>query len=185
MKRLLIITTLTIAAMGGIVLMAPSPWNTLCPGIQTSDLSTMDQRLARKMNRIFETLDSEGFQYTISSVYRSPEKQQCYYDISQVIKKHTGQNGLTQTTRSCHNHTVKGIPASLAIDVHKHHGSMEDKVEFYKRLRTLARAEGLTSGGDFRQSNPVWAQYGLGWDPGHIQIKGCKNMIQTDTIAAN
>jgi hypothetical protein len=77
-----------------------------------------------------ETLDKEGFKYTISSVYRSPEKQQCYYDISQVVKKLTGQNGLTQVTKSCHNNIVDGKPSSLAIALHKLNGSMDEKVAF-------------------------------------------------------
>ena len=177
MKKIFIGIVALCVLIIGMWMVAPSPWNTMCPGIQTNDLLTMDKRLSKKMSRIIETLDEEGFTYSISSVYRSPEKQQCYHEISKVIKKYTGQNGLTQTSRSCHNNTRNGTPSSLAIDLHKLNGSMNDKVAFYTRLRELARQEGLTSGGDFKHSNPVWAKYDLGWDPGHIQVRNCKNTL--------
>lgn len=156
-----------------------APWVALCPGIQSRDLDTIDESLAGKVKSIMKTLDKEGFDYSVSSVYRSPKKQMCYYEISQVVKKVTGQNGLTGTTKSCHNNTVNGKPASLAIDIHKFSGSMDKKAQFYLRLRELARAKGLTSGGDYRKSNPMWAKYDLGWDPGHVEIKGCASKVRT------
>ena len=177
MKKLLLVVGI-LCLLLGVILTAPSPWNALCPGIQTSDLKTMDKRLSRKMTKIMNTLDKEGFKYSISSVYRSPEKQQCYFTISQQVKKYTGRNGLTSVTKSCHNHTIKGVPSSLAIDLHKLNGSMKEKVDFYTRLRELARANGLRSGGDFKHSNPTWAKYDLGWDPGHVEIKGCTKMVK-------
>ncbi len=154
------------------------PWKTFCPGIESNDLTHLDKRLQKKAERIIETLTKEGFDFNISSTYRSPEKQQCYYDISQVIKKVTGQNGLTTVTKSCHNNTVKGTKSSLAIDIHSFSGSMEDQATFYKRLRDLAYKEGLQSGANFKKSNPMWAKYDLGWDPGHIQVSGCKSKIK-------
>ena len=106
MKNAIIGILALLILVGGYFTFISSPWNTFCPGIQTNDLSTMDKRLSKKMMRIMDTLDKEGFKYTISSVYRSPGKQQCYYDISQVVKKISGQNGLTQVTKSCHNNIV-------------------------------------------------------------------------------
>jgi hypothetical protein len=154
-----------------------NPWETLCPGTQSHSLTTVDKKLAGKVEKILSTLKSEGFNATISSTHRSPEKQQCYYNISKVIQKHTGQKGLTTTTQSCHNHMESGEPAALAVDIHYFSGSLDDKVKFYQRLRTLIREEGLVSGGDFSKSNPVWAKYGLGWDPGHIQTRDCKQRL--------
>ena len=177
MKNAIIGILVLLILVGGFFTFVSSPWNTFCPGIQTNDLSTMDKRLSKKMMRIMDTLDKEGFKYTISSVYRSPEKQKCYYDISQVVKKISGQNGLTQVTKSCHNNIVGGKPSSLAIDLHKLNGSMDEKVAFYTRLRDLARKEGLKSGADFNKDNPVWAKYDLGWDPGHVQVKNCKKKL--------
>ena len=151
----------------------------LCDGQQTADLAHLDKPFRKKIDRILQTLSEEGYAYTVSSTYRSPQRQQCLYDISQHIKKYTGQQGFTSTTKSCHNNLRKGQPASLAIDVHIHNTSMERKVQFYKRLRDLSVESGLVSGGNFRKSNPVWAHYGLGWDPGHIQQANCKSKLRT------
>ena len=168
---------LCVLSLGLYFTVVTNPWVTFCPGTQSNDIDTVDPILAKKINRILSTLEKEGFHATISSTHRSPEKQQCYYDISQVIKKHTGQKGLTTTTRSCHNNMNDGKPASLAVDIHYFSGSLDDKAKFYIRLRELVRSEGLTSGGDFSKSNPVWAKYGLGWDPGHIQTRDCKKRL--------
>lgn len=182
MKKYLqrILLGLIVFTMGLVALFSYTgkPWTMMCPGIQVNDLDTLDEGFHRKISTIIRTLEGEGFEFSISSTYRSPEKQQCYYDISKVIKKYTGQNGLTTTTKSCHNNTVDGTPSALAIDLHYFTGSMDNKVKFYKRLRTLVRNAGLTSGGDFSKSNLVWAKYDLGWDPGHVQVKGCSKMVQ-------
>jgi len=154
-----------------------NPWVTFCPGTQSNSMNTVDPTFARKIETILTTLEEEGFKATLSSTHRSPEKQQCYYDISKVIKQYTGQTGLTTTTKSCHNNMKDGKAASLAVDIHYFSGSLDDKAKFYLRLRELARQEGLTSGGDFSRRNPVWAQYNLGWDPGHVQTRDCKQRL--------
>lgn len=168
---------LSVLSLGFYFTVVTNPWVTFCPGTQSSDIDTVDPQFAKKIERILSILEKEGFHATISSTHRSPEKQQCYYNISQVIKRYTGQNGLTTTTRSCHNNMSNGQAASLAVDIHYFSGNMDDKAKFYIRLRELARSEGLTSGGDFSRSNPVWAKYDLGWDPGHIQTRDCKRRL--------
>ena len=178
LQRILLGTMIFTIALVTFFSYAGKLWTVMCPGIQVNDLDTLDKKFHTKISTIIETLRREGFEFKISSTYRSPEKQQCYYDISTVIKKYTGQNGLTTTTKSCHNNTVNGTPSSFAIDLHYFTGSMDDKVKFYKRLRALARNAGLKSGGDFSKRNPVWAKYDLGWDPGHVQVKGCSKMVQ-------
>lgn len=168
-----------LGGIGVFITYKTSPWVALCPGIESRDLKNMDPSLAGKINDIIKTLDKEGYKYNISSVYRSPEKQMCYYQISQVIKTVTGQNGLTGVSKGCHNHTVKGKPSSLAIDMHMYSGSTEKNAKFYQRLRQLARSKGLKSGGDFPKSNPTWKKYDLGWDPGHVEIQGCMKMVKS------
>lgn len=153
-----------------------NPWNVLCPGIQSHNMDTVEPSLRKKVNKIVQTLKDEGYEFQIST-FRSPEKQQCYHAISKQIKKYTGQNGLTTTSKGCHNHTVDKKPASLAVDLHSYTGTTEDQAKFYKRLRTLANANGLESGGSWRKTNPIWANYGLGWDPGHVQVRGCKSKL--------
>ena len=83
---------------------------------------------------------------------------------------------MTSTKRSCHNHTQNNTPSSLAIDLHQY-ASHEQNVAYYLRLRELVRTAGLVSGGDFFEMKSSWNAYGLGWDPGHVQISGCKDML--------
>ena len=177
MRRLFIImgvTFLLLGCIGAYFAFVQKPWALFCPGIQTNDLDHLDGTLRKKVDKIMKTLDAEGFSYEIGSTYRSPEKQQCYYEISQVIKTYTGQNGLTRTKNSCHNKQHKGKPSSMAIDLHSYHGSTKDQAQFYLRLRELAKKYDLESGGSWKPNNPIWAKYGLGWDPGHLQLKSCK-----------
>lgn len=167
-----------------------TPWNAVCPGIQSRELEHLEPQLAAKVERITETLEDEGYTFRVSSTYRSTEKQQCYYKMSMFVREYTGRNGLTGTQRSCHNHRQDGEPASLASDIHLRYGSAlaqalglapsrDVQVAFYTRLRELVRREGLKSGGDFKQKGE-WAEYGLGWDPGHLQIMDCKNLLSTE-----
>ena len=176
-NKITLATIICIASLAFYFTVVTNPWVTFCPGTQSRSMSTVDPTFARKINSIIQTLEQEGFKATLSSTHRSPEKQQCYYDISKVIKQYTGQTGLTTTTKSCHNNMNNGKAAALAVDIHYFSGSIEDKAKFYLRLRELARSKGLTSGGDFSRRNPVWAQYDLGWDPGHIQTRDCKQRL--------
>ena len=174
MKRVLIIGTVILLCLGAYFRYVQKPWTLLCPGIQTEDLEHLHGSLRKKMKNIMDTLDKEGFRYEISSTYRSPEKQECYYNISRKIQEYTGENGLTTTKRSCHNKKKGDSPESMAIDLHSSRGSIEDQAKFYSRLRALARKYNLQSGGDFCHSSSLWKQYGLGWDPGHVELPKCK-----------
>ena len=155
------------------------PWEVICPGVQDKELAHLDARIEKQIRSIVSTLEKEKRPFAISSVYRSPQKQLCYYRISRVIKQITGHNGLTTTKKSCHNNMKKGKPSSLAIDLHVPDSlPINEKAEHYQRLRSLARAKNLMSGGDFKKTNPVWAEYDLGWDPGHIQMKNCTSLTK-------
>lgn len=87
-------------------------------------------------------------------------------------------SGVTSTDKSCHNNVRGGEPSALAIDLHIYGETEERKVEFYKLLRSKVRKSKLKSGGDFGHSNAHWAQYGLGWDPGHVELLNCKSQLR-------
>ena len=76
---------------------------------------------------------------------------------------------------SCPNHAIKGVPDSLAVDVRPSLFSIlsiQGYVDFYKELEKEANKMGLRTGASFadrKRKNP-WRKYGLGWDPGHIDI---------------
>lgn len=161
-----------------------TPWELLCPGETSAELSSLDGRFSEQLTPILDQLESEGFSVSVSDAYRSHEKQRCYLKISKAIKEYTGQNGFTTVYRSCHNNVRAGEPASLAVDLRVNAGwirSREEEAAFYLRLRELVRsAKGLKSGGDFLQSNPRWAEHGLGWDPGHVEVRGCEGRLKIE-----
>ena len=150
----------------------------LCEGQDTARLEDMHPQLQRKVLPIIETLKKEGFNLTVSSVYRSPDRQVCLYNLSQTMKRVSFgyTNGVTSTKKSCHNHTRQHKPSALAIDLHLY-GTEEQEVKYYLRLRELVRKSGLRSGGDFKKSSPKWSKYNLGWDPGHVEIKNCSRSL--------
>ena len=60
--------------------------------------------------------------------------------------------------------------ASAAIDLRGARGlDLDGQAGFYKALGRAAAVEGLRWGGSWKQRNPTWARYDLGWDPGHIE----------------
>ena len=142
-----------------------------CPGEQLRDMSSAHPRLRKRMEPVIKALRSEGYDFQITSVYRSPERQQCLYDISRLVQRHTGRNGFTKTRNSRHNHRRHDKPASLAVDLHIYGESVHKTVQFYKRLRDLSVKAGLRAGGNFKKTNPHWKQFGLGWDPGHVYLR--------------
>ena len=149
-----------------------------CGGGQIRDTSALDPRFSQKVLPVMDELREAGFDFQVSSVYRSPKLQECLYDLSQHIQNATGRNGLTQTKRSCHNNVRDGQPASLAIDLHLYGESEETTVDFYKQLRRKATKVGLESGGNWKRSNPKWAKHDLGWDPGHVQVRRCSSKLK-------
>ena len=50
---------------------------------------------------------------------------------------------------------------------------LEAEAPFLRALGAIARAEGLRWGGDWRGHPSVWDAYGLGWDPAHVEVRGC------------
>jgi len=62
----------------------------ICDGEQSRDLATMNPRLRKKVIPIIESLRQAGFDFQISSVYRSLERQKCLYSLSDRLKQVTG-----------------------------------------------------------------------------------------------
>ena len=150
----------------------------VCEGEDNAQLQDMDPRLRKKILPVMETLKKEGFELEISSVYRSPDRQLCLYNLSKSIKRFSFgySNGVTSTKKSCHNHTIQKTPSALAIDLHLY-SNEEQEVKYYLRLRELVRKSGLHSGGDFEKTNKHWAKFNLGWDPGHVELKNCETYL--------
>ena len=144
----------------------------ICMGEISYDLRDLEDGFEKKVRILLAKMEKK---YTISvrSVYRSNTCQDRIYAISQQVEKVTGMTITTQKGgTSCHNHAIKGVPASLAVDVRPFIFSIQGQVDFYKELEKEANKIGLRTGASFadgKRKNP-WRQYGLGWDPGHIDI---------------
>ena len=140
------------------------------------DLRDLEDGFEKKVRILLAKMEKK---HTISvrSVYRSNTCQDRIYAISQRVEKVTGMTVTTQKGgESCHNHATKGVPASLAVDVRPSLFSIfsiQGYVDFYKELEKEANKMGLRTGASFadrKRKNP-WRKYGLGWDPGHIDIR--------------
>lgn len=89
--------------------------------------------------------------------------------------------GWTEVTFSLHMAVgSEGEPAAMAADIcDKRWGfgerSAEDRAraaDFFRALGDAAARHGLDWGGNFsRKKGSVWTPLGMGWDPGHIEVK--------------
>lgn len=88
--------------------------------------------------------------------------------------------GNTKVNFSLHNVVdADGRPAALAADVFDARygwGKPEQAAEFFEALGAAARSRGLEWGGSWSRSDPHWAPFDLGWDPGHIQAPGYRDL---------
>ena len=155
----------------------------LRPGYQTADLDHLDRRFRKRVDKILIALRKQGFSPLVSSTFRSPAYQDFLYNISQLVKP-LGLSGFTSKKGggSHHNRMRKGKPASRAVDLRAHMITpltslqldpyMDEHVRFFKALGKLAKKHRLKWGGNPKvyTRHSVWKQYGLGWDPGHINM---------------
>jgi hypothetical protein len=159
------------------------------PGWQSADLDHLDPTFRKKAQKVMQRLAKKGFETSVvRSTYRSTDFQDFIHNISKIAQKF-GKSGFTSTRNSCHNSTRKGKPAATGIDLSAHNltiltqfnvdPNMNSHVAYFKMLGKEAKGVGLVWGGDWFSKNSVWKQYKLGWDPGHIQVKGtCKRILR-------
>ena len=154
----------------------------LCMGEISYDLKDLDDGFEKKVRTLLAKMEKK-YSISVRSVYRSNICQNRLYDISQQMKKVIGTGLTTQKGgTSCHNHAKNGVPASLAVDVRPNILFKDKQAEFYAELQKEAKKLGLRTGASFSDGeryNP-WRKYGLGWDPGHIDIgySACKAKLK-------
>ncbi len=104
-----------------------------------------------------------------------------YRSVSDQVQKY--REGKSQVTLGDHNVVVgtQASPqrASLAADIidrryawNPVEGTYDVPAEFFKALGKYAKQLELGWGGDYSQKNPVWKEYGIGWDPAHVYYIG-------------
>ena len=137
------------------------------PGTETSDLSDLAPSFRARWDRVAADLRNQGFLPEVLRTARSPERQAFYLS-----------KGWSQVSRSYHTVQRNGRPASYSVDVgasglsYAHPADIPELARFYIALRAAARRQGLSTGGEWRQTSATWAAFGLGWDPGHVQPTG-------------
>lgn len=134
----------------------------------TSKEAGLHPELLRRWKRIEATLRDQGWQPTIAAGARTAATQASLY-----------KSGASTVKWSYHEAKAPdGSAAALAIDViDKRYGwepktgtSRDRAAAFFKALGAAAKAEGLAWGGDWSKRG-IWASYGMGWDPGHVELQ--------------
>ena len=138
------------------------------------DLNGLHPEMRSVIAQLIANMKTRGYETRIISTWRSP--------ASQLEKVNQGRS---QTRFGYHNFVdSNGQPASQAVDLvdsiagygpdnpdddRKAHNKA---AEYFKVLGQEAKKLGLSWGGDYKKSNPLWAKHGMGWDPAHVELKG-------------
>ncbi len=144
---------------------------TLKPGDEADWSQAMKLAAAHpglRLPELLEQLRGHGYQPVIGNSWRALSTQ----DILLA-------EGSTKVSFSFHNAVdEQGYPRALAADLIDRRYGFGDKdpdsartvgaARFFAMLGREARALGLTWGGDWDRTN-VWASFGMGWDPVHVQ----------------
>lgn len=140
----------------------------ILPGYSSSSVEYLEPNFKDKINNIILEMEKRGHNPLVATSFRSPEQQDFLYSLREF--------GVTLTKvrggGSCHNIVINGTPSSLAVDIvdgDSFFHTKEQQAQFYLDLRQLARKKGLRSGGYWLRKGNEWYEYGLGWDPGHIE----------------
>lgn len=134
------------------------------PGKWSKDPNSLSPAMRRKyacvVKRLREKGYTEGKHYRVIQAWRSMERQQYLMD-----------KGWSTVRYSYHTATLAdGTPDSRAIDLDPFWTDDDgEKAEFYLDLWEAAESCGLKSGAAWSQRGK-WAKYGIGWDPGHIEL---------------
>lgn len=134
---------------------------------QDLKLAAADHRL--HLYELLDQLRALGWKPSLSYSWRSLLSQEQLFG-----------DGSTQVTFSFHNAVdAEGYPAGLAADIidtrygwgdrEPHSQKTTQAAAFARALGREAEALGLTWGGRWKQSAPIWAAHDLGWDPMHVQ----------------
>jgi peptidoglycan L-alanyl-D-glutamate endopeptidase CwlK len=133
---------------------------------------TEEQRMAAaspklRLPELLRALEARGWQPRVIFTWRSRGLQ--------ARLRAMGRSGVSF---SFHNAVdAQGRPAALAADiVDRRYGwaaapgqSKDRAAAFFKDLGVLAKGLGLHWGGDWHGRASAWADWGIGWDPAHVQ----------------
>lgn len=134
------------------------------PGEQSRDIEDLHPNFRKKLSKVISRMEKEGYPIFIGSTWRDAERQAFYVE-----------KGYSKIMDSLHRggKEEKGQRKAQAADLLLQRPMiyLPLHTNFFKRLQEVAQEEGLCTGAGFKKSNPLWAIFDLGWDPGHVQIK--------------
>lgn len=142
--------------------------------LEEQDWTESDKILASapelRLEEVLTALRAAGWQPRCVYSWRTIKSQDFLY-----------AKGWTEVTFSLHMAVGSGgEPAAMAADICDQRWGWGERsptergqaAEFFRALGRVAAAHGLDWGGNFsRKPKSVWTPLGLGWDPGHIEIK--------------
>lgn len=157
----------------------PSPGNEMRWPLEEK-LASTDPRL--RLPELLERLRARGFQPRVISTWRSLATQAALVE-----------QGLSKVPFSFHNALrPDGRPGALAGDIVDARWWWGDGVvgspktagaaSFFLALGEEAKKLGLHWGGDWKHSNAIWAAYGMGWDPAHVQALDNHHLASIEAI---
>lgn len=136
--------------------------NWMYPGVQSRDSNDLDPQFRKNLEATIHDLEKMGYPVYIGATWRNKERQQFYVSkgYSKIINsQHCGGQDLPHKRKSYAADIYLNLPL-IFLPLHAH---------FYHQLKETAHQHQLHTGASFPKSNPVWAMFNLGWDPGHVE----------------
>lgn len=158
-------------------------------------LASLTPTMETKVRAVLAELRAEGWEPRMFNGFRHPATQQSFYDRGDSKVTFSRHNGLRWDPRG---YLLADAHATDITDPRFNEAKIGDRPSlalFYKALRDAAKRQGLGSGADYarwetlpdgsKRALSIWSEYGLGWDPVHIEdtSKSVKQ-LQKDTYAA-
>jgi len=165
MRRTRLLTLALLLGGLGLLALHPGLWLRIldfAPGEGRRDEAALHPRFAACLKGLFGALEAAGYRPRLRATYRDQARQRFFYELG----------GTQLSTHSLHQRTDgHGNPAALAADVYDLWPILDlpHAARFYLAMRALAPDHGLRTGGAWKRSDPLWAAYDLGWDPGHVE----------------
>lgn len=155
------------------------------------DLDALHPEMKKKVNALISAMKARGFDTQIITTWRSPQSQ-AQLRLENKSKTSFGYHNFVDATGAAASQAAdlvdKGAlygPDNPSSDPAAH----EQATRYFKALGEEAQKLGLRWGGGsyYQKSNPLWAQYGMGWDPAHVELTSSpgEDLFAAKQIAAN
>jgi hypothetical protein len=148
------------------------------PGEQSKLLEDLEPNFRARLEAVMAATKEQGYEFRVVATYRDQERQQYEFD-----------KGNSETLRGLHNNVDENDqPAALAADLRppqslyplaeEPQSMTEEEAAWWWVLREESNKQSLWTGASFplRRTSEMpdgttpGALWGIGWDPGHVEI---------------